>query len=257
MVAHAAIPDPTKEGVIKWAKRTLAPGVLHGKAIDVFLQQEDWDAAFTDAIIWYCAERGQVKPYDFTLVAGKAEYDMPADCNGVVEFVPPGALHEALYTGFGFEERGYPIGLGGMSAGPFLGEASQMIGPLSAVVQDLQYGEMAKRALGRDIHHEWHPEHKKLHVWPLETSGAARVFYISNEVDLTTIPVKEFKWIRDFVKATALLRLSVIYQKYESGLPGVGDVVNLSSRMQDDATQALEALQGLITNEDAATIVTR
>ncbi len=240
-----------------WAKRTLAPGVLHGKSIETFLQQEDWDEAFLDAVIWYCSQRGQVKVHDLALVSGQTEYDMPADCNAVVEFVPPGAMHESLYTGFGFEERGYPVGLGGMSAGPFLGEASQMIGPLSAVAQDLQYGEMAKRALGRDIHHEWRSQTGKLHVWPIETSGKAKVFYVSNEVDLATLPVKEFKWIRDFTKATAMMRLSVIYQKYESGLPGVGDVVNLSSRMQDDAQQALEALQGMIASEDAAAIVTR
>lgn len=69
---------------------------LGDKLVQVELDSEDWDEIFDDSYRWWNARKGITKKYVLSLSPDVTEYQMPLDCKGLVEYIPPSESDDSI-----------------------------------------------------------------------------------------------------------------------------------------------------------------
>lgn len=173
------------------------------------------DEQFTDAIAeakhWFAAKKGFDKRMLLDLVPNQVEYDMPQDCDAILDVVletSPWDISSVFYPNlFGGEQVPYS---------PFQGPGTT--GLYSSFVQALQYTEQAKRVLGADPNWSYLPYEKKLVILPAHQYGSHAIveYKSSTVVAIEQLPERDHDLVKRFAAAWAKRDLGNIYSRYTS-----------------------------------------
>ncbi len=234
----------SKADVLEYIRRALAPGALYHGAIKAILQEQDYDAAYGDAVIWFIEKCGEVKESSVVLSSGTIEYDVPSDMDRLVRFIPPGNNVQGMaYTGFGFENTGIPMDM-------VMGNGM----PLSDFTMGLQQIETLNHTFGTGWYGEFDPKRRKLRVMPPGATGTAKIHYVSNDLTFSDLQIWQRRMVRDYALASAKSRLGTIYSKYDN-IEGASGTVSLTQRLQDDASLEKQQLNDEISQRYEADLI--
>jgi len=207
----------TKEDIIKRVLRRLGAPTLK-----IELTKDQTADAYNDAVMWYVGRKGMKKTLTVQVIAGQQDYgNFPKDVDDVVGVTPPrsGAWDlspweaEAAFLGM----RGFPVGEGN----PLSSGASPSY---SALVQNAQYGEQARKVLGRNFSWDWDQEHRVVRIYPKPSDGGQMIIsYLSNELDLGTLSVRMVNLVLRRTVAEAKEVLGRVRSKYPEWMMAGGE----------------------------------
>lgn len=248
--------DPvTKDEAILWLKRALGGGV-----VVLELCQAHFEDAFADAIRWYIGRKSIRRRAIQNLQGGFQEYQMPDDCDEVIEIWFPGVQIDviAAVNPFAFiDVDQLPVAyqsITGVPGGSFYGTLHQI----------LAHAETARRVVGSEPAWEYFKDSNTIHITPRnQRGGVAIVRYASTTlctVDPTppaTAPPNDFRRLRflhrDLILRYALamvkMRLGRVRSKYTDGLPAAGGTKNLDGEtLLGEAQNEVEKLDETLSN---------
>jgi len=225
--------DPlNRADVISWLKRGLGGGI-----VVIELCQEHFEDSFADAIRWYIGRNGIKRRAVQNIVGGIQEYQMPDDCDELLEVWFPGVQLDiiAAINPYAFiDVDQIPTAsqsITGVPGGSFYGTLHQV----------LAHAETARRITGSEPAWEYFKDTNTLHIAPRnQRGGLAIARYISttlgcdNPVFPATTPVNDFKRLRfrhrelilRYALAKVKERLGRVRGKY-SDLPSSGGAKTL------------------------------
>lgn len=202
--------DRTVANIRQWVYRRLGKGV-----IDVELTPEQVDDTVEDAKRWWQMWVGQMKSVLYTLTGG-TEYDaidIASDIDSIVDVVFEINADSFLnfFAWADVEISPYQYVYGGE-------------GGYSALVQYMQYREMAKQIVSADRDWDWDRARRKLVVMPLPDPGTrVMVTYLSEDMDLTYLTNYELKVFMDYALSQAMKILATIRMKYAGKPSATGE----------------------------------
>lgn len=207
------------------------------------LSPEKLNDAIAEAKHWFVAKKGVEKDIAIDLYAGQVEYDMPADCDAVIDVsfqVSPLDISLIFSPNIIADERiPYSVFAAPSSAGLY-----------SSFVQSLQYVETAKRILGAENNWIYYPYKKKLIVLPNPKGGGkAVVEYKSSSFGaIEQLPERDHDLIRRFSLAWAKRDLGNIYSRYLSWPTAQGQTQLNGPQLISDAEKEFKVLEEEIIN---------
>jgi len=178
------------------------------------------DAAF-DAEIWIAVHMGIERRTTLDLYSGQSEYNMPDDCEMVIDIAFPQVYSGSLPLAMQIE------GLEDLYYAQFYQFGTRAGGFNSNIIQHLQYLDMTQRTLSSDKDRRWESYQRKLIVQPDDVTGTAIVWYLSNQVEYDYLSLPAKMLIRRYAVAAAMLILGRIRSKY-SEIPAAGGKVSLN-----------------------------
>ncbi len=205
-----------------YCQRKIGAGV-----VGVELTTDQIDEAIDDSKRVFQEFIGQTKTHEVTGINAGGNFDMPADCEQVVEV--SFALNQAgLYDQFNWAG----VELGPLSFGIYGGyriDGSGVGGGYSYLVQALQYREMAKTILGIDRDWYWDYAQRKLVITPTEGQVGTSAFtrYLVSEVDVSLLRSPDYGLMRKYCYAECLETLGMIRTKY-SELPSATGTISMN-----------------------------
>jgi len=243
--------DPlTKTDALEWVRRAIGGG-----AVVLELCEEHFCDSFDDAIRWYIGRKGIKRRAVQNLSPGVQEYEMPQDCDEVLEVWFPGVQIDIIaavnpYAFIDIDQL--PVAyqaITGIPGGSFYGTFNQI----------LAHAETARRVVGSEPAWEYFKDTNIIHIAPRnQRVGMALARYISttlgveDPVSPATTPVNDFKRLRfrhrdlilRYAVAKAKERLGRVRSKYTE-FPSAGGTKNL------DGDTLLGEAQGEIEKLDA------
>ena len=177
------------------------------------------------------------------LVPGVVEYDVPQDCDAVIDVTFPASITDislSFAPNFLSDDQ--------LPASVF--SSPNAAGPYGTLVQVLQHNEMAKRILGIDRNWIFYPYKKKLLITPNPKGGGVMVIeYKSNLVtDIQELPERDHDLIKRFALAYARRDLGEIYSRYSTWPTAVGPQALNGSDLIQRALKEFEILEEEIAN---------
>ena len=225
-----AIIPRKKEDVIE----NILSALGHGR-VKVELTPKHLTDAYEDAVRWFISRKGFRKGYLTQFVPGQQEYDVPNDCEVVVNVVPP---MSGVETWIPYEADMVMLGIRGIPARDYLPTEYEY----SALVQRAQYSEESRRILGYEFDWEWRYDLRKLLVFhKLDIAGKMQVEYISNEVDFMVLPVRCIDLITRRAISEAKTRLGRIRSKYSEWMMAGGPKGMDGDTLLSEARDEMEA----------------
>lgn len=230
--------EQSRETVLGYIKRQLGHPVLC-----VELTDDHFEDAVDDAEIFLATHLGNTRSYDFTMTSGVSEYDVPNDCEHVVDV----AFSEKRQN---LDLILNPSAFGDVNELPYSYYSSTMGGGFnSGLYQFLQYNEMTQRTLSADNEWMWDRHRRKLIIQPNGNTGPARFWYLTTVCDYSHMPVQQYHMLRRYAIARAMYALGLIRSKYSS-VPAAGGEVTLNgseliSNAQLEMSDLLEAARNL------------
>lgn len=222
----------TEAQVKEWICRRLGKGI-----INVELTDDQVDDAIRDAKEWWQMWVGQAKTVLFTLT-GSTEYPealIAEDIDSVVEVVFELSTQSFtnLWSWADVEVNPYMWLYGG-----YPGVEG---GGYSALVQYMQYREMAKQITSSDKDWDWDRAKRAVIISPQPEAGSrVLITYISTTMTMDSISNYEMRVFRNYALAQAMKTLSTIRMKYSGKPSATGEFT-----MDGDAMWANgEALEG-------------
>lgn len=248
--------DPlNRTDAIAWLKRALGGGV-----VVLELYQCHFEDAFADALRWYIGRHGIKRRAIQNLVGGIQEYQMPADCDEVLEIWFPGVQLDviAAVNPFAFiDVDQIPVAYQSITGSP----GGMFYGTLNQIMQS---AETARRIIGSEPAWEWFQDTNTLHIAPRnQRGGLAIARYASSKLiadDPTppaTTPVNDFRRLRfrhrelilRYALAKAKERLGRVRSKYNEMAAAGGsktlDGEGLLSESRDEVTALNEEIMEL------------
>jgi len=210
----------------------------------VELTDDHFDDAVTEAETWLMAHFAQTKSADLTLVSGQGEYDVESDCALVYDVAFPGV--DTIMDVVGSESF---LGLSGLpySYMTTSGGGGMRLGP--DVYQTYQYHEQLRRVLSND--RSWHYDQyaQTLHLSPLELTGTAKYYYVSDLVDYSKITKQRYWLLRRWALAWAKMVLGNMRSKYSEVAVAGGKVSmngeTLAGQAETEMADLNEKVKGL------------
>lgn len=222
----------TKTEALSWLKRKLGCGV-----VTVELTNDHVDDAFDTAVDWWVSRRGVVKHSVSAISSSISEYEMPDDCDEVIDVFFPGIQLDAIaavnpYVFIDVDQL--PVAYQALTGIP----QTQFY---STYQQVIQHAQTARRIVGAEQSWEYEKDTNMLRIYPDQhKSGTAIARYLSNTlvcddpVAPATTPANEFRKLRvrdrelilRYAKAELTEVLGRIRGKY-SEWPGAGGKVTL------------------------------
>lgn len=191
--------------------------------LKVPLSPDQLQDALSEAKHWFAARKGVDKEIVLHLASGQVEYDMPSDCDAVIDVAfqtTPYDISLAFAPGILADER--------IPYNAFI--APSTAGPYSSFVQAMQYTEQVKRLIGAEPNFQYFPYKNKLLLLP-DTKGSiayALVQYKSSSVtSIEQLPERDHDLIKRFAAAWAKRDLGAIYSRY-AVWPGAENGVQLN-----------------------------
>jgi len=248
--------DPlNRADAISWLKRSLGGGI-----VVIELCQDHFEDSFADAIRWYIGRNGIKRRAVQNIVGGIQEYQMPDDCDELLEVWFPGVQIDliAAINPYAFiDVDQIPIAsqsLTGVPGGSFYGTLELM----------LSHASTARRITGSEPAWEYFKDTNTLHIAPRnQRGGLAIAKYISttlvcdDPMSPAVIPKNDFKRLRyrhrelilRYALAKVKERLGRVRGKY-SDLPSSGgartlDGETLLAESKDEVTTLNEEIMEL------------
>lgn len=222
---------------MEWIKRRLGAPELK-----VPLDDSKLSDAISEAKHWFVAKKGIEKDLTLDLYAGQVEYNMPLDCDAVIDVafqVSPLDISLIFTPNIMADER--------VPYSPFAAPSTG--GLYSSFVQALQYIETGKRILGAEQNWIYYPYKKKLLIIPDQKGGKAIVEYKSSTVtSIELLPERDHDLIKRFALAWARRDLGSIYSRYSTWPTAQGQQPLNGPQLLAEAEKEFETL----TNEIAA-----
>lgn len=186
-------------------------GRLGAPVVEVELDNDQLDRCVKLGEEWFLAQVGQLSSSDVELVSNKVEYDVPDDCEYVVEVIferhRSSVYHAYDITDVEIAPPGYP----GMGAASGMGARNGY----SDLAQLLQYREQGRRVLGVDRDWEYDSAERKLRLFPdTIRSQKMKYWYLLNEVHWPTLQVKYQRLVKEYALACAYETLGQIRAKF-------------------------------------------
>lgn len=191
----------TESELSEWVLRRLGHPVLK-----VELTKEHVQDAVMQAKRWFAAKKGVERKITIKLHQGQVEYDMPEDCDAVLDVsfeVSPLDI-SLIFAPHIIADEKIPYNV-------FAAPSS--VGLYSSFVQSLQYIQMAHRVLGSDTNWLFLPYEKKLLAFARRGSHAI-VEYKSNLNVIEQLPERDHDMLKRYTLAVAKKDLGMIRSKY-------------------------------------------
>jgi hypothetical protein len=183
--------------------------------VDVELTPEQVDDAVEDAKRWWQMWVGQMKSVMYTLTGG-TEYnasDIATDIDSIVDVVFEYSQVSFLdyFKWADVEINPYQYVWGGE-------------GGYSALLQYIQYREMAKQIVSSERDWEWDRARRKLIVMPQPDTGVnVLVTYLSEDMEMSYLTNYELKIFMDYALSQAMKILATIRMKYAGKPSSTGE----------------------------------
>lgn len=222
----------------------LAKSKLGYPKLCVELDDSNFEAAAFDTELWIAVHLGQTRKTSIDLSRGKSEYNLPDDCEYVVDVALPARWRGTFPQAVDIE------GADGFYYGQFYRMGSRVNGFNSTIYQHLQNIETTMRTTGSDTEPMWEQYDRRLIVYPAEMQGRAEIWYLSNQLDydrLTTVQ----KWLmQKYCAAMAKLILGQIRSKF-SEIPAAGGKISLNgseliSSAENELSELNEKIKELV-----------
>lgn len=189
----------------RWIRRRLGAPVL-----TVELTEDHLDDAVAEAKRWFAAKKGVERDITIPLYAGKVEYDVPADCDAIVDVsfqVSPLDI-SLIFAPHIIADEKIPYNV-------FAAPSS--VGLYSSFTQALQYVKMAKRTMNAETNWLFFPYKKKLLLLPdPKGGGMAFIEYKSTVNTIEQLPERDHDLVKRFSLAWAKRDLGQIRSKYDA-----------------------------------------
>lgn len=221
----------TEPELKKWILRRLGSPVAK-----VCLDELQLDDAVEEAKRWFASRKGVDRDITIDLFAGQVEYQMPEDCDAVIDVsfqVSPLDI-SLIFAPHIIADEKIPYNV-------FAAPSS--VGLYSSFVQSLQYVEMAKRILNAERNWIYFPYKNILLLLP-DPKGGGKAFieYKSSCNTIEQLPERDHDILKRYALAWAKHDLGIIYSKYGTWPTAQGQVhLNGDTLMQ----QAREEMQKL------------
>lgn len=196
------------------------------------------DDAVEEAMRWFAAQKGVDRDMTIDLFAGQVEYQMPDDCDAVLDVafqVSPLdiSLIFAPYNIAQDEKVPYSVFTAGATGGLY-----------SSLLQSIQYVEMAKRMINAERNWLYFPYKKILLLLP-DPKGGGKAFieYKSTCLTLEQLPERDHQMVRRYALAWAKRDLGMIYSKYSSWPTAQGQVQLNGESLINQAKEEMAKLE--------------
>jgi hypothetical protein len=224
----------TEQELRRWILRRLGAPVLK-----VELQDAHLDDAVAEAKRWFAAKKGVERDTTIDLVDSQVEYDVPEDCDAVIDVSIQASTFDAalVFTPNILADEKVPYSVFA---------APQSAGLYSSFVQSLQYLEMAKRVINAEQNWLYFPQKKKLYVWPSQRRGQLKAIieYKSNINTIEQLTERDHDLVKRFALAWAKRDLGMIRSKYPAGMPTAQGQTPLNGQdLLQQAQQEFEKLE--------------
>ena len=208
--------------------------------VDVELTDDQLDMAIDQAKNWFAKTIGQLRAVFSAAVPETRVYQMPDDCEQVVDVVfgssadlsdvadlsgqPLGYIAGTVYSG-------YEVGMGadnlrGSNGGTWLSPTYGGRIWFSRLLEIYQRWEMTKSFSGSG---EWsYDRWSNSVVFSTGSSGAVIIVYMTRDIDVGVLKQKEYWYLREYSLAEAFEVLGYIRGKY-SELPSAGGGLSLNA----------------------------
>ena len=220
-----------------WILRRLGSPILK-----VELTEDHLSDAVSEGRRWFAAKKGVERQTMINLYAGQVEYDVPPDCDAVIDVsfqVSPLDISLIFAPNIIADEK-IPYNV-------FAAPSS--VGLYSSFVQSLQYVEMAKKVLNADHNWIFFPYKKKLLVLPdPKGGGLALVEYKSSFNTIEQLPERDHDLVKRFALAWARRDLGEIRSKYDSFPTAQGQTRLNGPELKQQAVAEFEKLEQEITD---------
>lgn len=223
----------TEPELKKWILRRLGSPVTR-----VCLDALQVDDAVEEAMRWFAAQKGVDRDMTIDLFAGQVEYQMPDDCDAVLDVafqVSPLdiSLIFAPYNIAQDEKVPYSVFTAGATGGLY-----------SSLLQSIQYVEMAKRMINAERNWLYFPYKKILLLLP-DPKGGGKAFieYKSTCLTLEQLPERDHQMVRRYALAWAKRDLGMIYSKYSSWPTAQGQVQLNGESLINQAKEEMAKLE--------------
>lgn len=242
--------DPkTKAQALEWLQVQLGGG-----KVVIELDQEHLETAFSDAIRWYISRKGIKRRAVVNIVPGVVDYEVPEDCDIVLEVIFPGRHIDIIgaVNPYAFVDVDQiPTAMSSVTGVP----GGSFYGTFKLV---LQHAETARRIMGAEPAWEYDHASRAVHVYPnSQRSGAMVAYYISTTLNAddptlpATTPINDFRRLayrdRDIILRYAHAKtkwmLSRVRGKYTDGMPSAGGSKNMDGdTLLGEAQGEIEAM---------------
>lgn len=214
----------TDQDLIDFVSRKMGAGV-----VGVELTADQYEDALHESKSVFQAYIGQTKVATLQGVSNGGEFDVPTDCEAVVE-VSWDSQDSDLYDQFDWAG----VELGPLNFGAYGGYRTDggSGGGYSYLIQALQYREQSKRVLGIDRDWYWDHDKQKLILFPSGRGGrgigqSAQIRYMVREVDVSKLRSREYMLLRRYMFGECLETLGYIRTKY-ADVPSAGGTLSLN-----------------------------
>lgn len=220
----------TEAELKKWIERRLGAPVLCPE-----LTPEHLEDAVHEARHWFNVRKGIEKTLVLELINGQSEYDLPTDCDAVIDCsvqVHPLDLSLVFAPSIIADEK-IPYDLFA---------ASQSSGLYSSFVQTMQYNEMAKRVIGADFN--WIPmPGKKIIFSPNPRNNLKVVVEYKGLIEsIELLNERDHDFVKRYALAFAKKDIGRIRSKYDS-MPSAQGRVSLDGReLLEEARMEMDRL---------------
>lgn len=205
--------------------------------LKVPLSEDQLNDAVSEAKRWFAAKKGVERQIVITTYAGQVEYDMPEDCDAVIDVsFQAGQFDVSLvFSPFIFADEQVPYSV-------FAAPASA--GLYSSFVQALQYNETAKRIIGAENNYLYFPTTRKLLLLPSRTYGGnVFVEYKSNINTIEQLHERDHDLVKRFALAWAKRDLGNIFSRYATWPSAQGQSVLNGPQLIEEANKDFDKLE--------------
>ena len=208
--------------LLAYCQRKLGSGV-----VGVELTTDQINDAIDDSKRTFQEFIGQTKTHELSGISAGGDFDMPADCESVVDVAFP-LNSSGLYDQFNWAG----VELGPLSFGLYGGyriDGTGVGGGYSYLVQAMQYREQAKQILSIDRDWWWDHPRRKLVITPCEgnVGNAAYTWYLVSDVDVSLLRSADYYLLRRYCYAECQETLGQIRSKYAE-MPSATGTITLN-----------------------------
>jgi len=222
----------TEEQIVRWALRQLGAPILK-----VEVHPSQLADIIEDAKLWYVQGKGVIRKARISLTEGVVEYDVPDDCDMVLDLAFPGSPYDftLVFAPYLVSDEKIPYDIFA---------APESAGLYSSLAQSIQYTETAKRVLSSDLNWQFDPVERKLLVLPQPRSAyEMEITYKSTSVTFNQLEVFDFELIRRFVLAKLKVIVGGNRSKYPSFPGAQGERQLNGSELKQEGMEELRELK--------------
>jgi len=221
----------TEDQLKRWVLRQLGE-----PRVRVELHPANLADIIEDAKEWFIAHKGAMRKARISLTSGQVEYDVPEDCDAVIDVAMPGNPTDIslVFAPWLLEDEAVPYDVFA---------APESAGLYSSYAQAVQYSETAMRVISADFNWQWDPVTRKVLILPQPTTSYdMELLYRSTSLTFEQLDYFDFQLIKRKCLAEAKVLLGGIRRKYPSFPGAQGERQLDGAELRQEGREELEKL---------------